>query len=95
MCMHGCVREHNVHGCGECVWVGVCGCMCTAGCWCGSHSGGRRGVRRKAPSVERTFLGLLRVDKAAPAGWFLGVRERPLYLHTVAAEHGGVAGGWD
>lgn len=31
----------------------------------------------------------LEFDKAARLSWFLGVRERPIYLHTFAKEHGG------
>lgn len=72
--------------------------MC-AWAWVGMDAGvrgrfGGRRVRRKVPSVESvsdTFP--FRVDKAARLGWFLEVRERPVYLHTFAEEHGGAVMG--
>lgn len=72
--------------------------MC-AWAWVGMDAGvrgrfGGRRVRRKVPSVESvsdTFP--FRVDKAARLGWFLEVRERPVYLHTFAEERGGAVMG--
>ena len=67
----GCACEHGFPW----VWEGgVCVCVgayAQLGVGVGvTLVGGRRGVSRKALSVERVFLRLLRVDKAAPAVGF-------------------------
>lgn len=45
------------------------------------------------PSMERVSEIFTGFDKGARLGWFSGVRERPVYLHTFAEEHGGAVMG--